>query len=177
MFQINLVRDCWDERPENRPDMGQVCLTLKQLLNNGKQNLMDYVFSMLEQYASSLEHEVELRTKELMEEKRKSDILLYRMLPQWVLNLFSVFSNIPIHASRQVADKLKMGLLVEPESFDLVTVFFSDVVSFTSLAGMCTPLQVVNLLNDLYTIFDGIIEQRDAYKLETVCRILLTWTL
>lgn len=81
-FQINLVRDCWDERPENRPDMGQVCQMLKQLLNNGKQNLMDYVFSMLEQYASSLEHEVELRTKELIEEKRKSDILLYRMLPQ-----------------------------------------------------------------------------------------------
>jgi hypothetical protein len=62
--------------------MGQVCSMLKHLLNNGKQNLMDYVFSMLEQYASSLEHEVELRTRELVEEKRKSDILLYRMLPQ-----------------------------------------------------------------------------------------------
>jgi class 3 adenylate cyclase len=69
---------------------------------------------------------------------------------------------------RQVADKLKLGLVVVPESFDLVTVFFSDVVSFTSLAGLCTPLQVVNLLNDLYTVFDGIIEQCDAYKLETV---------
>ncbi|KAI6171454.1 Guanylate cyclase [Aphelenchoides bicaudatus] len=147
---INLVKDCWDERPENRPDMSQVCLMLKQLLNNGKSNLMDYVFSMLEQYASSLEHEVELRTKELMEEKRKSDILLYRMLPQ------------------QVADKLKLGMVVEPESYDAVTVFFSDVVSFTSLAGLCSPLQVVNLLNDLYTVFDGIIEQCDAYKLETI---------
>jgi C4-dicarboxylate-specific signal transduction histidine kinase len=35
------------------------------------QNLMDYVFSMLEQYANSLEQEVEERTKELVEEKRK----------------------------------------------------------------------------------------------------------
>lgn len=43
---------------------------------------MDYVFSMLENYAGSLEQEVEERTKELNEEKKKSDILLYRMMPQ-----------------------------------------------------------------------------------------------
>ena len=45
-------------------------------------NLMDHVFAMLEQYATNLEEEVEERTKELMEEKKKSDILLCRMLPK-----------------------------------------------------------------------------------------------
>lgn len=43
---------------------------------------MDHVFNMLEIYAGSLEEEVEERTKELVEEKKKSDILLYRMLPK-----------------------------------------------------------------------------------------------
>lgn len=43
---------------------------------------MDHVFNMLESYAGSLEEEVQERTRELMEEKKKSDILLYRMLPQ-----------------------------------------------------------------------------------------------
>lgn len=43
---------------------------------------MDHVFNMLEEYASSLEGEVEERTKELVEEKKKSDLLLYRMLPR-----------------------------------------------------------------------------------------------
>ena len=47
-----------------------------------KQNLMDHVFNILEQYASTLEAEVDERTKELVEEKRKSDLLLYRMLPK-----------------------------------------------------------------------------------------------
>lgn len=47
---------------------------------------------MLEQYTTSLEQEVEERTKELVEEKKKSDILLYRMLP------------------RQVVEKLKLGM-------------------------------------------------------------------
>ena len=44
-----------------------------------------------------------------------------------------------------VADKLKLGQSVEPETFDNVTIFFSDVVSFTKLAAKCTPLQVENL--------------------------------
>jgi len=49
---------------------------------------MDHVFNMLEQYASNLELEVEDRTKELVEEKKKSDILLYRMLPKFTCLLF-----------------------------------------------------------------------------------------
>ena len=68
-----------------------------------------------------------------------------------------------------VADKLKLGQTVEPETFEQVTIFFSDVVQFTTLAGKCTPLQVVTLLNDLYTIFDGIIEQNDVYKVTKAC--------
>lgn len=46
---------------------------------------MDHVFDMLETYASTLEDEVAERTKELIEEKKKSDLLLYRMLPRFVL--------------------------------------------------------------------------------------------
>ena len=43
---------------------------------------MDHVFTMMESYATVLEEEVESRTKELVEEKKKSDLLLYRMLPK-----------------------------------------------------------------------------------------------
>ncbi|KAK6027325.1 hypothetical protein OSTOST_06647 [Ostertagia ostertagi] len=65
---------------------------------------------------------------------------------------------------RQVADRLKMGQTVEPESFESVTVFFSDVVKFTQLAAKCTAFQIVNLLNDLYNGFDTIIEEHSVYK-------------
>ena len=78
------MRDCWNENPVQRPKMELVRSLMKQMVKDGNQNLMDYVFSMLELYANSLEQEVQERTKELMEEKKKSDLLLYRMLPKWV---------------------------------------------------------------------------------------------
>ncbi|VDO94614.1 unnamed protein product [Heligmosomoides polygyrus] len=145
-----LVKDCWSEEIDQRPSSDQVKSLIKSLNHNKTANLMDHVFNVLEQYASNLEDEVQSRMKELTEEKKKSDILLYRMLP------------------KQVAEKLKLGLSVEPETFDCVTLFFSDVVSFTTLASRCTPLQVVNLLNDLYTLFDAIIDEHDVYKVETI---------
>ena len=84
---MHLIRDCWNEKPNERPKISQVRSMLKQMVRDGNQNLMDYVFGMLEQYASSLEQEVEERTRELVEEKRKSDILLYRMLPKQVAEI------------------------------------------------------------------------------------------
>ncbi|CAL2045929.1 unnamed protein product [Caenorhabditis brenneri] len=147
---IHLIRDCWTEKPSERPTIVQVKSQLKSLGDGKKGNLMDHVFDMLEKYASTLEEEVSERTKELVEEKKESDVLLYRMLP------------------KSIADKLKSGQAIEPETFQQVSIFFSDVVQFTTLASKCTPLQVVALLNELYTIFDSIIEKHDVYKVETI---------
>ncbi|ETN82974.1 adenylate/guanylate cyclase catalytic domain protein [Necator americanus] len=149
--KINLVRDCWSQTPSDRPQIEFIVRQMRDMMRSWKKtNLMDHVFSMLEQYTSSLELEVDDRTKELSEEKKKADILLGRMLP------------------KQVAERLKLGQTVEPESFDSVTVFFSDVVKFTQLAAKCTPIQVVSLLNELYSNFDAIIEKCDVYKVESI---------
>jgi len=43
---------------------------------------MDHVFNIMEQYANTLEHEVNERMQALLEEKKKSDILLNKMLPK-----------------------------------------------------------------------------------------------
>uniref|UniRef100_A0A0N5BGG4 Guanylate cyclase n=1 Tax=Strongyloides papillosus TaxID=174720 RepID=A0A0N5BGG4_STREA len=145
-----LIKDCWNELPQNRPNIKDIKKVMTAISDKKKKNLMDHAFSILETYAGTLNEEIQSRTSELVEEQKKSDLLLKRMLPS------------------SVAEKLKLGKAIEPENFDSVTVFFADVVKFTILSSKCSPLQVIGFVNDLFTTFDSIIESLDVYKVETI---------
>uniref|UniRef100_A0A669CAX7 Guanylate cyclase n=1 Tax=Oreochromis niloticus TaxID=8128 RepID=A0A669CAX7_ORENI len=142
-----LMQRCWSEESSERPDFN----TIKILLRKGYgSNILDNLLSRMEQYANNLEELVEERTQAYHEEKRKAEALLYQILPH------------------SVAEQLKRGETVQAEAFDSVTIYFSDIVGFTTLSAESTPLQVVTLLNDLYTCFDAIIDNFDVYKVETI---------
>ncbi|XP_052839651.1 LOW QUALITY PROTEIN: uncharacterized protein LOC128254553 [Drosophila gunungcola] len=90
------------------------------------------------------------KAKELKREKRKSDSLLFQMLPP------------------SVAMQLKQTQQVPAELYEAVTIYFSDIVGFTEIAADCTPLEVVTFLNSIYRVFDERIECYDVYKVETI---------
>ncbi|XP_071104454.1 atrial natriuretic peptide receptor 1-like [Haliotis cracherodii] len=147
---VKLIHSCWGEDPQCRPTVRRVLKRLNRLNPYRSTSMLDNMLMMMERYSNHLEELVAERTVQLEEEKRKTDALLYSMLPQ------------------KVADNLKTGNLVQAEAFESVTIYFSDIVSFTDLASESTPMEIIELLNTLYTLFDDTIKNFDVYKVETI---------
>ncbi|CAF0987530.1 unnamed protein product [Adineta steineri] len=146
-----LMKRCWLEDPNERPDFTDMRQIMRRINKDGESgNILDNLLKRMEQYANNLEGLVEERTGDYLAEKKKAEALLYQLLPA------------------PVASQLMGGQPVTAESFESVTIYFSDIVGFTSLSSESTPLQVVDLLNDLYSVFDAVSENYDVYKVETI---------
>ncbi len=105
---------------------------------------------ILEGQKERLEVMVTERTRELAEEKEKTEQLLLNTLPLKVVN------------------DLKTNGKTEPESFDEVTVYFSDIVGFTNISTSLEPAVLIGQLNDIFTAFDNIMERHQCERIKTI---------
>ena len=97
-----------------------------------------------------LEQKVEERTAELANEKKKSDDLLYNILPY------------------ETAQELKQFGKTEARQFESTSVLFTDFVSFTSTAEKLTPSQLVKEIDECFQAFDSIAEKYGIEKIKTI---------
>ncbi|XP_059114700.1 guanylyl cyclase C [Peromyscus eremicus] len=149
-----LVKSCWEEDPEKRPDFKKIESTLAKIFglfhDQKNESYMDTLIRRLQLYSRNLEHLVEERTKLYKAERDRADRLNFMLLP------------------RLVVKSLKEKGIVEPELYEEVTIYFSDIVGFTTICKYSTPMEVVDMLNDIYKSFDQIVDHHDVYKVETI---------
>lgn len=67
-----------------------------------------------------------------------------------------------------IAEKLQRGDKIEPQHHDMVTIFFSDIVGFTTISQTISPLKVSDMLDRLYQRFDALSQKHEVFKVETI---------
>ncbi|KAL9888609.1 guanylyl cyclase at 88E isoform 1-T5 [Glossina fuscipes fuscipes] len=122
----------------------------RDLMLAGTQQSVELKLALDQEQQKSKKLEESMR--KLDEEMRRTDELLYQMIP------------------KQVADRLRRGEnpIDTCEMFDSVSILFSDVVTFTEICSRITPMEVVSMLNAMYSIFDTLTERNSVYKVETI---------
>ena len=113
---LSILTRCWSQEAGERMEFTAIRSELRKINKDvGSGNILDNLLSRMERYANNLETVVEERTQDYLEEKKKCEDLLYELLP------------------KSVASKLIQGQHVIAETFQSVTIYFSDIVGKNGL--------------------------------------------
>ena len=69
---------------------------------------------------------------------------------------------------KEISEVLKATPTTIADEFAAASILFADVVEFTPMAAAMTPLQLVDLLNEVFQCFDSLVEKYDLEKIKTI---------
>ncbi|MBI3167440.1 MAG: adenylate/guanylate cyclase domain-containing protein [Chloroflexi bacterium] len=82
--------------------------------------------------------------------QEKAEALLLNVLPKEIAQILK-------YENRTIADH-----------YDEASILFADMVNFTPMSAEMSPVAMVELLNEVFTHFDGLVEKYDLEKIKTV---------
>lgn len=68
----------------------------------------------------------------------------------------------------EIADRLKTSGETIADEYDSASILFADIVDFTPMSADMTPAELVALLDDVFTAFDILVEERGLEKIKTI---------
>jgi len=69
---------------------------------------------------------------------------------------------------KEIAAILKNERRIIADHFDGASILFADMVNFTPLSASMAPEEMVNLLDEVFTYFDSLVEKYDVEKIRTI---------
>ena len=67
-----------------------------------------------------------------------------------------------------IADRLRQGERLIADRFEDTTLLFADIVEFTRMSSGMSPDELVGVLNDVFTVFDALVDRYDLEKVKTI---------
>jgi adenylate cyclase len=67
-----------------------------------------------------------------------------------------------------IAERLKHSNEMIADEFDSASILFADVAGFTPMSASMEPSEVIELLNEVFTVFDGMVSERRLEKIKTI---------
>lgn len=113
-------------------------------------NLSVFLYERLKRSEFNARRQMELAYQQLAVEQEQSERLLLNILP------------------KSIADRLKESTETLAEHFSEASVLFADIVGFTELSSQIPPTEMVQLLNQIFSLFDQLAEKHDLEKIKTI---------
>lgn len=134
-----------------RQDLLQTADGLVILVNNLVFLLFFLFAGLISAYSVEVISRVEFLQRQAIDAERlKTESLLLSLFP------------------RDIARSLRDQVPAIAEEYDAVSVLFADIVNFTALTQTLSPLDLVELLDELFSRFDDLVERSHVEKIKTI---------
>ena len=147
------------DRKETQDTQEELCVAFagrEHVINADRRQILGLLLSTFENAVRQNRELLEVQTKleklnrQLAEQMEETERLLLNILP------------------KMIADRLKQNQGIIADRFDEVTILFADVVGFTELSAHLSPIELVTLLNKLFSAFDGLTDRHNLEKIKTI---------
>ncbi len=117
-------------------------------------------------------YSVQASTGELVTNIGGVAVLTYATMAYFVRqrNRFQAQSDTLLHniLPDEIVKRLKTGNGMIADHFESASVLFADVVNFTPMSAGLAPTELVGLLNEVFSAFDGFVDELGLEKIKTV---------
>jgi adenylate cyclase len=104
----------------------------------------------LDNHLMRLNRDLYRQQQRVQQERERADKVLYNALPM------------------SIADELKRNNVVKAEKYPRMAVLFVDIVGFTDFSANRSPHAVVEILNEIFCLFDSLVDCYDVEKIKTI---------